>query len=283
MDDQGRFRRAALTAGLPADEVGRFIDHLRLTVRLAGGTGDVVAGRAGGRPHLPAGRGWPSEQGGALPFVFSVDCAALPAVDGSSLPADGSLLFFLDHEQDHLTGRHGRVLHIPAGTETTAAEPPDRDLVAEEYALHATLIAELPDWLDPADEDDDEDYLSPIQKQLAEDLPHLDELRALAEEIWPRDNGLATAYLGGHVTDEVITSIAEQTLAGREKAGEIVVPVANWYSHVEREKHRLAGEWLQLAAFSTSDDLYYGSFVIRADDLVAGHLDRALSVTDFSE
>lgn len=283
MDYQGQFREAALAAGFPDDEVGRFLEHLRLTIRLAGGSGDAVAGRAGGLPHLPAGQDWPAEQGVALPFVFSADCAALPVVDGSSLPADGSLLFFLDHEQDHLTGAHGRVLHVPAGAETTATQPPAPGLVAKEYDLHASLIAELPDWFDPADDEDDEDDLSPLQEQLAEDLPNLAELRALAAVLWPRDNGLATAYLGGHVTDEVITSIAEQTLAGREKAGEIVVPVANWYSHVEREKHRLAGEWLTLATFATIDDLYDGSFVIRADDLAAGHLGRALSVTGFSE
>ncbi len=66
-------------------------------------------------------------------------------------------------------------------------------------------------------------------------------------------------------------------------AGEIVVPVAQWYSQVEKEKHRLANEWMPLARFSLADELYRGSFVIRHDDLVAGRLDKALSVTEFSE
>jgi hypothetical protein len=34
--------------------------------------------------------------------------------------------------------------------------------------------------------------------------------------------------LGGYVDDEVIRSLAAQTLAGREKAGEIVIPVADF-------------------------------------------------------
>ncbi|MFE9192887.1 hypothetical protein ACFYL6_25130 [Micromonospora sp. NPDC007208] len=81
----------------------------------------------------------------------------------------------------------------------------------------------------------------------------------------------------------MIGSIAEQTLAGREKAGEIVVPLAQWYSHVEREKHRLTSGWVSLARFALTDEFYYGSFVIGHDDLAAGRLDEALSVTEFSE
>ncbi|WP_127501020.1 DUF1963 domain-containing protein [Actinoplanes solisilvae] len=269
MDQQGRFRQAALASGIPDDEVSRFAEHLRLSVRLSGGSGGVPVGRFGGSPPLPVGVDWPSEQGGRLPYVFSVDCAALPEVDGSKLPPHGTLLFFLDHEKDHLTEGYGRVVY---GTAT--AQPPDGG-----YDLSATLVAELPDWMEPRDDDEDEDD----DAELPEGFPHLEELRALAYDLWPLENGLASAYLGGYVDDEVITSIAEQTLAGREQAGEIVVPVANWYSHVQREKHRLAGEWMSLARFSADDEFYSGSFVIRHDDLAAGRVDRAFSVTGFSE
>jgi hypothetical protein len=294
MDHQGRFRSAALAAGVPAGEVSRFLEHLRLTVRLGGGAGDVPAGQFGGLPRLPVDQEWPSAGEVQLPFVFSVDCAALPAVDGSALPADGSLLFFLDHEADHLAGadgdhRYARVVHVPAGTGTRVAEPRDPAIIGERYDLDATLVAELPDRFTPHDDDEydeDEDDLSPFQQQLAgeleRDLPHLAELVALAGELWPPGNGLASAYLGGYVDDEVITSIAEQTLAGREKAGEIVVPVASWYSHVEKEAHRLTGEWLSLARFP-ADDYHDATFVIRHDDLAAGRVDRALPVTEFSE
>ncbi|WP_051752069.1 hypothetical protein [Streptosporangium amethystogenes] len=161
--------------------------------------------------------------------------------------------------------------------------------VGKQYDLSATLLAELPDWFATHDEDEDEDEedLSPFQQQLARDLerdvPHLGELRALAYDLWPPDEGLASAYIGGYVDDEVITSIAEQTLTGREKAGEIVIPMAKWYSQVEREKHLLTSEWMSLARFLVADEFYYGSFVIRHDDLAAGQLDKAFSVTEFSE
>jgi hypothetical protein len=298
MDHQGRFHSAALAAGVPAAEVSRFLEHLRLSIRLSGGTGGAPAGQFGGLPSLPVGQDWPSAGDAELPFVFSVDCAALPAVDGSALPTGGSLLFFLDHEADHLAGADGdqrfaRVVYVPAGTGTRVAEPRDPAIIGERYDLGATLVAELPDRFTPPggedeyDEyDEDEDDLSPFRQQLADDLerdlPHLAELVALAGGLWPSGSGLASAYLGGYVDDEVMTSIAEQTLAGREKAGEIVVPVANWYSQVEREAHRLSGEWMSLARFP-ADDFHYASFVIRHDDLAAGRVDRALPVTEFSE
>ncbi|SNY68392.1 DUF1963 domain-containing protein [Paractinoplanes atraurantiacus] len=328
MDDQGRFHRAALESGIPDDEIRRFAGHLRLSIRL-GGTGVAAGspqsrggavgqfgvspqsrggavgqfgvspqsgggavGQFGGAPRLPVGVDWPSADGSPLPFVFSVDCAALPRVDGFALPAGGSLLFFLDHEKDHLAapaGEHGyaRVVHVPAGAETVPSS--GAAVVGEQYAVAATVLAELPDWLgtNEAEDEEEEDDLSPFQEQLARDLerdlPHRAELSALAGSLWPPSEGLASGYLGGYADDDVITSIAEQTLAGREKAGEIVIPVANWYSHVEREKHRLMSEWVSLARFSLPDELYSGSFVIRHDDLAAGRLDRAFSVTRFSE
>lgn len=294
MDHQGQFRRAALELAIPDDEISRFTKHLRLSVRLGGGSGGVPVGQFGGLPRLPVGMDWPIAGVSPLPFIFSVDCAAMPSVDGFDLPADGSLLFFLDHEKDHLAGatgerRYAEVVYVPTGVETEVAqEPTNYQLADEQYDVGATLLAQLPGWFGTGeDEDEDEDDLSPFQQQLARDLardlPHLNELRALAYDLWPPDEGLASAHLGGYVDDEVITSIAEQTLAGREKAGEIVIPVAKWHSHVEKEKHRLTGEWLSLARFPLIDRFYYGSFVIRHDDLAAKRLEEALSVTEFSE
>jgi hypothetical protein len=51
---------------------------------------------------------------------------------------------------------------------------------------------------------------------------------------------------------------------------------------VEKEAHRLTGEWLSLARFP-ADDYHDATFVIRHDDLAAGRVDRALAVTEFSE
>jgi hypothetical protein len=292
MDHQGQFRRAALELGIPDDEISGFTKHLRLSIGLSGDSGGVPVGQFGGLPRLPVGMDWPFAGASPLPFIFSVDCAALPRVDGFGLPVDGSLLFFLDHEEDHLaraTGerRYARVVYVPAGTDTEVAEEPTNyEVVGKQYDVDAMLLAQLPNWFG-TDEDEDEDDPSPFQQQLARDLecdlPHLDELCALAYDLWPPDEGLASAYIGGYADEEVITSIAEQTLAGREKAGEVVIPVAKWYSHVEKEKHRLMSEWVSLARFSVADEFYYGSFVIRHDDLVAGRLDKAYSVTEFSE
>ncbi|MCG5438700.1 DUF1963 domain-containing protein [Micromonospora foliorum] len=301
MDQQGRFRRAALELGIPDDEISRFTSHLRLSIRLGGSSGGAPVGQFGGLPRLPVGTDWPTAGASPLAFIFSVDCAALPRVDDFGLPADGSLLFFLNHEEDHLAGGTGdrsyaRVVYVPADTATEVAEEPRPGYVGKQYDVSATLGVELPPWIaahdddddDDEDEDDeDEDDLSPFQQQVARDLerdlPHLEELLALADDLWPPDEGLASADIGGYADDEVIRSIAEQTLAGREQAGEIVIPMAQWYSHVEREKHRLTSEWVSLARFPLDDGFYYGSFVIRHDDLAAGRLDGALSVTEFSE
>ncbi|MCM4082408.1 DUF1963 domain-containing protein [Paractinoplanes hotanensis] len=289
MDHQGQFRRAALELGIPDDEVTAFTEHLRLSIRLSGGSGGTPAGQFGGLPRLPVGMDWPSAGAGPLPFVFSVACASLPRADGFGLPADGSLLFFLDHERDHVAAAAGeqdyaRVVYVPTGADTEVADAPANYAAGEQYDVGATLVAQLPAWFET---DEDEDDLSPFQQQLLSDLerdlPRLDELSALADTLWPPGEGLASAFIGGYVDDDVITSIAEQTLAGREKAGEIVIPVAKWSSHVEKEKHQLTSEWIALADFSLADECYSGSFVIRHDDLAARRLDKALSVTRFSE
>ncbi|MEU2678296.1 DUF1963 domain-containing protein [Streptomyces sp. NPDC007107] len=293
MDHQGRFRRAALELGIPDDEIGRFSRHLRLSIGLSGGSGGVPVGQFGGSPRLPVGMDWPSAGSGPLPFVFSVDCGALPAVDGFDLPADGSLLFFLDHEKDHLddTGTYARVVYVQDGTTTAVTESPRPERTGKQYDVGATLLAELPPWFgagDDEDDDEDEDWddLSPFRQQLTRDLerdvPHLDELRALAHDLWP-DEGPAGACIGGYADEEVVTSIAEQTLAGLEKAGGTVVPMAQWDSHVEKEAHRLTSEWTSLARFPVADAYYYGSFTIRRDDLAAARVDKALPVTSFSE
>ncbi len=227
-----------------------------------------------------------------MPLLFSVDCGALPRVDGFDLPADGTLLFLVHQEIDHedRSGRYARVVYVPDGTETAIAEAPDSVSVRERFDVCAELRAELPLWLEEGDEgwheyweDLDWEDMSPFQQQLVRymerDLPHLDELRALAYELWPSGAGV---FIGGYADDEVINSIAEQTLAGREKAGEIpAIPIAKWYSHLEEEKYRLTSEWISLARESRVYEEHYTSFVIRHDDLAAARVDRALAVTTF--
>ena len=118
-----------------------------------------------------------------------------------------------------------------------------------------------------------------MAQYMERDLPHLDELRALAYDLWPSGAGVV---IGGYADDDVINSIAEQTLAGREKAGEIpAIPVAKWSSHLEEEMHRLTSEWISLARELPEYEVYCTSFVIRQDDLAAARLDKALAVTTF--
>ena len=291
MDHQGQVRRAALALGIPDDEVSRFIQHLRLSIRLSGGSGGVPVGQFGGLPRLPVGMDWPSDGVSPLPFIFSVDCAALPRIDGFGLPADGSLLFFLNHEQAAATGerRYGRVVYVPAGTGTELASGSTDDaFVGEQYDVGATLRAEFPigsgrTTRTRTTRTTCRPSSGSSAGDLERDLPHLDELCALANELWPPDNGYASAYIGGYADEEVMKSFAEQTLAWREKTGEIVIPVAKWYSHVEKETHRLTTEWVSLARFPVDNELYYrsdGGFVIRHDDLAAIRLDEALSVAE---
>ncbi|MEV7796602.1 DUF1963 domain-containing protein [Streptomyces sp. NPDC087512] len=293
MDHQGEFRRAALELGISSDEISRFSQHLRLSIGLSVGGGSPV-GQLGGLPRLPMDMKWPSAGDAPLPLLLSVDCGALPRVDGFDLPADGTLLFFVDQEMDYAdsSGRYARVVHVPDGTETAVAEAPSSTCVREQLDVSAELRAELPLWLREGDEDEDwhefwEDLdwedMSPFQQQLVRymerDLPHLDELRALAHGLWPSGAGVV---IGGYADAEVINSIAEQTLAGREKAGQIsAIPTVKWYSHLEKEKHRLTSEWISLARESRVYEAYCTSFVIRHDDLAAARVDKALAVTKF--
>jgi Domain of unknown function (DUF1963) len=292
MDHHGQFRRAALELGIPEDEISRFGQHLRLSIRLSACSSGTPVGQFGGLPRLPLDMDWPSAGNSPLPFIFSVDCGALPRVDGFNLPAEGTLLFFLDHERDHLDEdvqerKYARIVYVQDGTPTAVKESPDPKRVREQYDVSATLLAELPPWFGTdEDEDEDEDDLSPFQQQLTRDLerdvPHLDELCDLADGLWPSDEGLASAHIGGYVDDELMRDIAEQTLAGHEKAGEIFIPTGKWYSHVEKEQHRLTGEWISLAWFHVAE-FYHGNFVIHHDDLAAARVDKALSATSFSE
>lgn len=306
MSQHQQFRHAAIGRGIPEDEASTFAEFLRFAIWTSGvPTGDPV-GQLGGLPHLPVGMEWPA---GPLPFVASFDCAALPRVDGLALPALGSLLFFLDHEQAYGAGSvageqsYARVVYVPAGVDTAPAERPENtegwsyrttlEFVRPEHELFATVVAELPSWFE--DEDLDGNPRSNDQEHLALHLPHLEELCALAEELWPEsDSDGATVFLGGysmdisatrteHMYDTPETQMADKILEARKKAGE--VPPASWRERsvqVEKEALRVMREWVPLAQF-VPDDVYRGRFLIRHDDLAAGRIDKALSFTDFTE
>jgi hypothetical protein len=270
-----QFRDAAIERGIPGDEVDTFAEHLRFVIQMSGPASNTqVAWRSGGLPRLPAGMAWPTVGAHPLPFVASVDCAALPTVDRLPLPSDGSLLFFLEHEQDLGTGKYAKVLYVPAGVDTAVAEPPDYadpfycnpeiPFVGEEFELYAEVATELPLWFDDDDEAREE---SESVERVMGALPHAVELRALANELWPwkgRKFGL-----GGYDT-QPRSGISEPTLEMAD------------YDY--EEQFRLKREWVTLACFDTADDeLYVGYFLIRFDDLAAGRFDKVRSFTTFLE
>ncbi|MEU4161969.1 DUF1963 domain-containing protein [Actinoplanes sp. NPDC026670] len=300
MDYHGQFRRTAIERGIPADEVERFAGFLRFAIWTGERLGGPVVGRAGGLPRLPAGMAWPSAGDSPLPFVAEIDCAALPRVDGLPLPAAGSLLFFLHHENAYdeydetKEQRHARVVHVPAGVDTvTAEEPADTDgmfcntritFIGREHDLRAAVNAELPAWLEDDDEEFDASDESRSVHHLGLDLPHLNDLRALVAELWPADGdpgfalGGYTSGIGELATDFLYTTpetqMAEQALESRgAESGDVPL---------EQETLRVMGEWVPLAQF-VPDDVYIGRFLIRHDDLAAARFDRALSFTAFTE
>ena len=79
MDRYEQFRSAAIDRGIPEDEAGRFAEHLRFAVwAWPCQDGEEVVGQAGGLPRLPVGMQWPGGEF-PLPFIGSVECAALPS------------------------------------------------------------------------------------------------------------------------------------------------------------------------------------------------------------
>ncbi|MBY8875683.1 DUF1963 domain-containing protein [Micromonospora sp. PLK6-60] len=322
MDHYLQFHQVATARGFAADEIDAFARLLRFTIAArpgrdgadvgrstnppTGPAADVVVGRAGGRPRLPADLPWPSSPGGLLlPFVATFDCAALPRVAGLPLPVDGSLLVFLDHEvaayevDDHAKEQeYARIIHLPAGTPTVPAEVPENSprtdpdrFLGSEHELYAVVQASLPGWLDQ--DEDDEPGLSDFQRQSARALPHRSGLCALVDELWPAVRstefqlggyGWEVGEMAGHVYVTPEFLIAEANLRARKKAGDLVVSSSKEENFlVEEELQRVAGEWIPLIQFVTGRQLYRGRFLIRVDDLAAGRLDRAVSWTAFTE
>ncbi len=299
MDRYEQFRSAAIDRGIPEDEVGRFAEHLRFAVwAWPGEDGEEAVGQTGGLPRLPVGVEWPGG-GFPLPFIGSVDCAALPRAEGLGLPADGSLLFFLHHEEDmdeHHSPAYSRVLYVPAGTETeVAAPPPDHDsrtffcqdipFLIPEQPITARVRPELPDWI----EDRDDRFVAGDVKQLVDGLKHIDQLCEVVRELWPEegDRYHSTLQIGGYCrnvgsSDDPHSQMSFDSVQNRRAAGPDL-PFEERLRLEREEKHQLVREWLPLAQFSTQSDVYYGCFLLRAEDLAAKRFDQMRSYTMFTE
>ncbi len=300
MDRYEQFRRAAIEQGIPDDEVGRFAEHLRFEISARGADpGEEVVGQSGGLPRLPVGVEWPGG-GSPLPFIGSVDCAALPRAEGLPLPEDGSLLFFLHHEEDLLapltTGEqpYARALYVPAGTETVVASPPpghdsarffheDLPFLIPEHQLAASVRPVLPEWI----EESDYDFDSLLLEQLFDDLKHADELCELVDALWPAQGRGGFLRIGGYCSeiggqDPPLTQMEQVGFGGLQEAGPSL-PGEERFTSSEKVEYRLTREWVPLAQFYTESDYYYGCFLISFDDLAAKRFDRMLSFTMFTE
>jgi uncharacterized protein DUF1963 len=274
-----QFRRAAIELGIPEDEVGKFARFLRFAIWTGSDPHGAPVGRRGGLPRLPE-----DVDSVALPFVASFDCAALPRIDDLALPTDGSLFFFLDHEEaieadsEEDAQRCARVVHVPADSGAGVDPGEDRG-----YELFAAVQPELPDWLEM-----DELELSDYQLDQVRELPHRKELLALVGDLWPKTrraeiriggySGHIGGYLGKNVYATPETEMAWKNIEAR-KVG--MTPDEAMYL-LEEELHRVMREWVPIAQFR-ADEVHIGRFLIRHDDLAARRLDKALSFTEFLE
>ncbi|WP_394618642.1 DUF1963 domain-containing protein [Lentzea sp. JNUCC 0626] len=285
MDRYEQFRRAATDRGFPDDEIVKFADQLRFAV-WAGITrdGEQVMGQFGGVPRLPVGVEWPSSANGSpLPFVASVDCALLPRAEGLALPEDGTLLFFLQHEDDlfaPLTAdepEFARVVHVPAGTETAPAAGPGEP--GGERSLSASVEVVLPRWIG------EDDFDNGVLEDLAGELQHAEELSELADELWPEQDRGAWLRLGGYCSriGGQDTPFTQLTMAGVRSRHEAGLPDPERFGASDVEEYRLTREWVPLAQFYTESDYHYGCFLISTDDLAAKRFERMRSFTMFSE
>jgi uncharacterized protein YwqG len=233
-----------------------------------------------------------------LPFIASVDCAALPRVDGLGLPEHGVLLFFLEHEYSSDAcsiddeQQYARVVYVPAGTRTVAVEelPAGHDEWSLTFEtpferarrdLYATVQPELPGWLE---DDDNLDAANDFVQGLARGLTHTEELKGLVDELWPEQQHHFNPYLGGYSMELGVGDNPESHLAAA--AVKAAHPDWSWseqYAAEQVETQRLMREWVPLAQFETADDVYYGRFLIRHEDLAARRFDKVLSFTMFTE
>ncbi|WP_434446803.1 DUF1963 domain-containing protein [Lentzea sp. E54] len=301
MDRYEQFRKAAIDRGIPSDEVDKFAEYLRFSIWLGSAApGEKVVGQNGGVPRLPVGMEWPGGES-PLPFIASIDCAALPRVEKLPLPADGTLLFFLHHEDDHLeplndgVQKFARVLYVPADTETAVATLPcepdavfyheEIPFLIPEYPLCAWVEPSLPEWIEDR-EDREVEWESDIERQRFDELEHLDELCEVADDLGAEHDWMSTLRIGGYCQsiggqDDPWHQMASAGIRNRPEARDR--PRSENIRLVEAEEHRLTREWVSLAQFHTESEVYYGCFLISFDDLAAKRFDKMRSFSMFTE
>jgi hypothetical protein len=274
------FRSAAVTAGVPGDEVENWLDsvHLYVHLSLAGKPGFAapgsVAGRKGGLPLLPDDVPWPTDSSGRpLPFHALVDCAALPRAQecDSQAPTNGYLLFFvnfdgtmaveasLEEEQDAT-----QLIYVPAGVPVRERPVP---VVDGEPALTpfpaVPLTAAIGFGAGESFEEEDDP---------AGPLPHWNDLKEIALKVF--------SYGGFGDRDLEIGSspMTPQT--------DPLDFISGHRFSEEGDPDDVRQQWVALAQFGSEDPIEtftIARFFIRRDDLAAGDFTRVLSCSEFME
>ncbi|WP_419665310.1 DUF1963 domain-containing protein [Streptomyces sp. 2-1] len=242
MTSMDPFRNEARSRGLPEDEVERWLDTARRSAMLglaaeaplAGPPEGSLAGRLGGLPPMPNDEPVPD-----LPFLASVDLAAVPpGTTDLLLPEDGTLLFFADTEDPWSGDDWHRLVYVPVGTPVSERESACEWLpeVRPARDLHLTIKPSLPN-----------------RGSDTEEFPHGGELGS----VWWKTCG-------------------EMTTDGPVQIGGF--PWV-WNSDPLTDHDHGPGDWVMLAEVGgdgvTEGDLGVVHWVIRRDDLAGRHFDRA--------
>ncbi|MEU2610473.1 YwqG family protein [Micromonospora sp. NPDC007271] len=245
---------------------------------LTGSGAGPVVGQLGGEPALPVDVAWPWWEGkGPLAFIASVDCSALPDLDGDSLlPRAGSLLFFYFDGQvddgenvigywDPDSARGARVVFVPPGAPVRSRAAPAPIEAYPLVPLHAEPVATAPSVDHPvlygafgALFDEETGRVHPVVNS--------DFRRALFDLCG------AGHQLGGYaypIQGEVEYEVAQAVLGGNVK----------WEDPALRDE---AVKWVLLAQFDSDDaaNMMWGDcgmlyWLIRPEDLAARRFDRA--------
>lgn len=234
------FRRAA-ARDLPPHEVEAFIRRVRPVVHVAVEDGSPRVGRIGGAPMLPHDAPDPS-----LPFIFSIDCASLPAgATDLPLPPDGHLLFFAEVGVGGESG-DASTCYVPAGTPTGPRSSPEPTTMNTPYPERSLRMVgpgfSTSDGFDGTGEYDN-DRLG---------------IDSMLEDIWgratePESGVYSPIQLGGWNSSEL-------PLLLENEDGDDWVDLASW---VVEEEH--AEEAVESATFI---------WAIRRQDLAARRFDR---------
>ncbi|MFI5490785.1 DUF1963 domain-containing protein [Micromonospora echinaurantiaca] len=243
MDVRQEFRGAAREMGVPVDEIERWVRLARPQTELVPeGDGLPVAGRFGGLAALPEGEEWPPGQC----LVLTLDLAAIPSHGHDlDLPADGSLLFFVEPD---FTPNDCRIVHVPAGTPVTEHPNPGVP-VFDPIPLHARAGWSLPE----------NEHEVPFDLRLDDEVEE-----AIGEVMWDLEDNDYAFSLGGY---------------GSASTGGADNPILNANEHTV-----LATVWLDEGQVGDAfgETLIVVNFMIKHADLAERAFDRIWLMTDFN-